>query len=84
MNVTQPRNLSDIASELEQAMKELEARKATENAARSRTTEATNMVNRLQKEFDEAVKKFKESAPRESDWRRSLGAPVEHRKAQSA
>ena len=45
--------------------------------ARNNEADALNKVNEAQRHFDALVAEVKKSAPRETDWRRPVGQPVE-------
>ena len=45
--------------------------------ARNRETDARNKVNEAQKHFDELVALVKKSAPRNTDWTRPVGVPID-------
>ena len=45
--------------------------------ARSDECAALNKVNEAQRHFDALVAEVKKSAPRDTDWRRPVGRPVE-------
>ena len=80
MNEMAEPNLNDLLSAAATALLEAgheHANAAAEVAvARRRETDALNRVNAAQKEFDALVALLKKEAPRDSDWRRSPGAPA--------
>ena len=45
--------------------------------ARNEETDARNKVNEAQKHFDELVALVKKSAPRNTDWTRPVGVPID-------
>lgn len=45
--------------------------------AQRNETDARNKVNEAQKHFDELVALVKKSAPRDTDWKRPAGIPVD-------
>ena len=45
--------------------------------ARNEETDARNKVNEAQKHFDELVALVKKSAPRNTDWMRPVGVPID-------
>lgn len=49
--------------------------RALTDQARSREISALNKVNDAQKHFDELVAMVKESAPKDTDWKRPVGLP---------
>lgn len=60
--------LSELLSELDLANDRLKEATMAESAASSRTTQARNEVNNLQKSIDVEVTKLQEAAAWNTDW----------------
>lgn len=66
------RTIVEIMDDLDTANQRLEERRRIESEARSAAIAALNEVNKLQKEIDSAIAAAKNTAPRETDWHRSM------------
>ena len=69
--------LANAVAEVASAQDYLARTRATTEAARREETDATNKVNEAQRRFDDLVSQVKQSAPRDTEWRRPRGMPVE-------
>ena len=65
--------LADLVAELEAATDRHAAAERAESAARSQMCEAMNRLNAAQKALDAHMRKLKEKAPWNSDWKRTDG-----------
>lgn len=70
------KTISDLFAELEAATAEHKDAERAESAARSTLTAATNRLNAAQKAVDAHMKKLRESAPWNTDWKRHTGCVV--------
>ena len=69
----QTREIGEIASDLQCALKAYGELDKVYSDARNRRTDALNRVNALQKEFDERVDGLRWSAPQGSAWQQPKG-----------
>ena len=60
--------MMDLLQKIGDAKVELEQAKHATLDARSREVAALNNLNKLQHEFDETVREFREASPADSDW----------------
>lgn len=63
--------LSNLESELAEAVAQLRAAEDREAMASRETTAWRNKVNEAQKKFDELVREIRATAPRSTDWKAS-------------
>lgn len=59
---------AQLAVKVTEAQKDLVDAERAESCARSHAVSARNTLNRAQRDFDEAVAKFKKSAPYNTSW----------------
>lgn len=61
-------DLDDLLQQLRRATNDFADAERAESEARSRTTDARNRINTIQKEIDEVMAELRKSAPRDSKW----------------
>jgi len=65
--------IEKILAELNEARLKLDAAVEEEKAASARLTDAQNVYNGTTRRLDVAMRKLRESAPKDTDWNREEG-----------
>ena len=67
-------DIAGLLKKLQEADEAYAAAKQEEVIARSSCSNALNILNAAQKDFDIAVHQIQERAPQDSEWKRKIGA----------